>query len=351
MLRFTVGRTPDAASPGAATVVRMTSTSVSGARFVRTAGPGRCRCELDDSQRAVIELADGVSAAVLGAPGTGKTTTIVELVADRVLERGWSPDEVLVLTPIARDRHPPARCASRCGSGAPPRGRWRARSSSFAFEIATRGRTGGGCAAAAAGHGRRAGCRHRGACSRVTSTTAAGPSWPDDLGPEVRRTARFRTELRELITRATEYDVDPARLRRAGRGARSAGVGGRSRVHRRVPRRDQRRRERSSTRPSSRGSPSQALAAGDPGERASALRLVVVDDLQEATEATFAILRALAARGVAVIAFGDPDVAANAFRGGETDVLGRLADVLRIAGPAARSLCSTFTGTAPRCAR
>jgi MoxR-like ATPase len=43
---------------------------------------------LDESQRAVIALADGESAAVLGAPGTGKTTTIVELVADRVAVRG-----------------------------------------------------------------------------------------------------------------------------------------------------------------------------------------------------------------------------------------------------------------------
>src|SRR5690606_33875042 len=47
-------------------------------------------------------------------------------------------------------------------------------------------------------------------------------------------------------------------------------------------------------------------------------------DLQEVPESALALLRALASRGVAVIAFGDPDVAANAFRGGEPDALGRL---------------------------
>ncbi|MEJ1231183.1 MAG: hypothetical protein WDM88_11930 [Galbitalea sp.] len=46
---------------------------------------------LDPSQRAVVDLADGQSAAVLGAPGTGKTSTIVELVADRVLNRAGLP--------------------------------------------------------------------------------------------------------------------------------------------------------------------------------------------------------------------------------------------------------------------
>jgi RecB family exonuclease len=44
-----------------------------------------------------------------------------------------------------------------------------------------------------------------------------------------------------------------------------------------------------------------------------------------------AVLRALLDRGVAVIAFGDPDVAANAFRGGEADVVGRFAASLGIA--------------------
>ena len=55
--------------------------------------------ELDASQRAVLGLRNGASVAVIGAPGTGKTTTLVALVADRILNQGWSPDEVLVLAP------------------------------------------------------------------------------------------------------------------------------------------------------------------------------------------------------------------------------------------------------------
>ncbi len=39
---------------------------------------------LDASQQAVLALQFGESAVVVGAPGSGKTTTLVELVADRV---------------------------------------------------------------------------------------------------------------------------------------------------------------------------------------------------------------------------------------------------------------------------
>src|SRR5690606_32921477 len=53
---------------------------------------------LDASQRAVIDLPDAASATIIGAPGTGKTTTLVEVAADRVLNRGWLPNELLVLT-------------------------------------------------------------------------------------------------------------------------------------------------------------------------------------------------------------------------------------------------------------
>src|SRR5690606_15788028 len=74
-----------------------------------------------------------------------------------------------------------------------------------------------------------------------------------------------------------------------------------------------------------------AIREGGDDDRIARLRLVLVDDLQEATESTMNVLRALLDRGVSVVAFGDPDVAANAFRGGEADVVGRFAAALGIA--------------------
>ena len=53
--------------------------------------------ELDADQRAVVEHPGG-PLLVLAGPGTGKTTTLVETVVDRVANRGLSPDQILVLT-------------------------------------------------------------------------------------------------------------------------------------------------------------------------------------------------------------------------------------------------------------
>ena len=52
---------------------------------------------LDDAQRAVVDHAGG-PLLVLAGPGTGKTTTLVEAVVDRIERRGATPDSILVLT-------------------------------------------------------------------------------------------------------------------------------------------------------------------------------------------------------------------------------------------------------------
>ena len=53
--------------------------------------------ELDESQQAVVDHPGG-PLLVLAGPGTGKTTTLVESVVDRVERRGLTPDQILVLT-------------------------------------------------------------------------------------------------------------------------------------------------------------------------------------------------------------------------------------------------------------
>src|SRR3954470_5444174 len=52
---------------------------------------------LDDAQRAVVGHPGG-PLLVLAGPGTGKTTTLVESVVDRIARRGAAPGSVLVLT-------------------------------------------------------------------------------------------------------------------------------------------------------------------------------------------------------------------------------------------------------------
>ena len=52
---------------------------------------------LDEHQQRVVDH-EGGPLLVLAGPGTGKTTTLVEAIVDRIEHRGASPDSVLALT-------------------------------------------------------------------------------------------------------------------------------------------------------------------------------------------------------------------------------------------------------------
>ncbi|WP_158863391.1 ATP-dependent helicase [Leifsonia sp. AG29] len=274
---------------------------------------------LDASQSEVLALGDGVSAAVLGAPGTGKTTTLVEAMAERVLGRGYETGEVLALS-ASRASATALRDRLALRIGRPANGPLARTATSLAFQlVGDRARrlgdepprllTGGEqdqiIAELLAGH-------------REDGT---GPVWPEPLVDEVRGLRGFRTELRELMARCAERGVSPSRLSELGA----------------ITGHDEWRAaarfiaEYQLVVDSYRGGfvdsaelVASAVAAVREGSRLDGLRVLFVDDLQEATLATLSLLRALAQRGVAVIAFGDPDVASTTFRGAEASALGQL---------------------------
>ena len=305
---------------------------------------------LDASQAAVLALPDEASAAVLGAPGSGKTTTLVELVADRVA-RGWRPEQLLVLAP---SRASAARLRDRLARriGVPTDGPLARTVASLAYEIV-------GAAARAAGHP---------APRLLTGTEqdadiaaylaghiadGTGPDWPEPLTPEVRELRGFRSELREFMARATEYGADAHRVAAIARAAGRPDWAAAAEFLREYAATQAQNRPEQFDAAEIVSFAVRAIRDGAEGDRVSRLRLVLVDDLQEATESTMSVLRALAARGVAIIAFGDPDVAANAFRGGEADAVGRFAaslglgerdrlvlDTVHRGGPQLRALVS-----------
>src|SRR3954454_6462730 len=65
-------------------------------RLVRAPRPALAAPGLDDAQRAVVEHGGG-PLLVLAGPGTGKTTTLVESVVERVA-RGEPVEQLLMLT-------------------------------------------------------------------------------------------------------------------------------------------------------------------------------------------------------------------------------------------------------------
>ncbi|WP_223695196.1 ATP-dependent helicase [Leifsonia poae] len=290
--------------------------------------------ELDPSQRDVLDLPEGVSAAVLGAPGTGKTATLVETLAERVLGRGYATSEVLALT---ASRASATRLRDRLAVrvGVPTNGPLARTATSLAFQIVGE-------------HARSTDTEPPRLLTGGEQDTiiaqllagniedGSGPAWPEPLGEEVRMLRGFRTELRELMARAVEHRVTPKRLAELGaltghaewEAAASFMRGYRDVVD------------------SYRGSSVDAAELVDAavaivarGGALERLRLLLVDDLQEATVATVALLRAFADRGVAVVAFGDPDVASTSFRGADASALGQLS--ARLGVPVTRFVLTT----------
>ena len=284
--------------------------------------------ELDASQRAVLDLADESSAAIIGAPGSGKTATLIELVAHRVEQRGFAPEELLVLT-SSRTTATRLRDILALRLTVPTNGPIARTVNSLAFEIVGNAARAAGVEAPRLATG---GDQDSDIAQLIDGhlEDGSGPTWPEQLAPGVRRLRGFRTELRELLGRSTEYGVTPERLRALGAdrdrpewvaaadfftdyfsvvsSSRSTQLDSTELVQFAIA----------------------ALGRGEGGASVDRLRLVIVDDLQEATRSTIGILAALADRGVSVIAFGDPDVAANAFRGGEPDALARLGVLLAL---------------------
>ncbi|WP_188741547.1 UrvD/REP family ATP-dependent DNA helicase [Agromyces bauzanensis] len=277
----------------------------------------------------VATLPDGAHAAVFGPPGSGKTRLVVDLVADRVERRGYGTDEVLVLT-ATRASATALRDELAVRLGVTTRGPLARTANSIAFQL-VRAATGAPVTLlTGAEHDQIVGDLLEGGIR-----DGFGPAWPGSLGPEVRGLRGFRSELRDLMMRAVEHGVDATALARLGeRAGRLEWVAAAAFLEEYAEVKEQVRPTQFDSAELAafaativRRSTTEAAASAALGDLAR-LRLVVVDDAQEATEATAAMLGAFAARGVAVVAFGDPDVASNGFRGGRPELLGSLSTVL-----------------------
>lgn len=286
---------------------------------------------LDPDQRAVLALPDGASAVVLGAPGSGRTTTAVALVAHRIGSGRLQPDEVLLLAP-RRAQAGRLRDRLLLAVGRPVSTPLARTPASLAFDIARR---------RAAEAGEPDPVLLTGGDQDVLLADllpASAAPWPDDLGAEVRGIRAFRDELRELFARCTERGVDADALDALGRSAAEPAWIAAASFWREYLGAVEWSAEEAYDSTELLALATAAVERGVAGRVASRLRLVVVDDLQDLGEAAVGLLAALAARGCAVVAFGDPDVAADTFRGGEPDLLGRFGDRLGLPGVAALRL-------------
>ena len=319
--------------------------SAAGLRLVRPAladVPPPVRLGAD--QRAVVDrVVAGADPALLvvGAAGTGKTLLAVEAVAaalgaddDGLLPSPDlpSPDEVLVL---AAGRRAAAELRDRIGARVRrTTGQAMVRTPASAAFAVLRAR------AALLGDPAPtliSGPEQDLALAELLAGHAAGEGvplrWPDGVPEESLTLRAFRGELRDLLMRAAERGVEPEDLALLGeRHGRPEWVAAAALY-----------REYVDVTTLRAGTPD-AGARYDPAvvveEAAEVLRtweaelpgprprwrLVVVDDYQEATEATARLLRVLQDDGARLLLLADPDAAVQTFRGATPALVGR-ADV------------------------
>jgi superfamily I DNA/RNA helicase/RecB family exonuclease len=285
----------------------------------------RVAAGLDAAQQAVVDLPPSASGVVVGAPGSGKTTTLLARVA-ALVQAGADPDALLVLTPsrqsatALRDRL--ALAAGRATSGPLARS-----VASYAYRLVR-------ATEVAAGEeppqlltgGDEDQIIQDLLEGDAEDEAAGGRRWPDWLGPAVRGTKGFRTEVRAFLAECTTLGVESRRLRELAT------------VHD-VPvwatmasfldeylqvRADMRGAHRDAA-----GLVREAVGvlrtAPPDADIADRVRVVLVDDAQELTLGGVELLEACRERGIAVLAFGDPDVGSGAFRGATPENFARLA--------------------------
>jgi superfamily I DNA/RNA helicase/RecB family exonuclease len=282
----------------------------------RPTGAAPVPVALDAAQQAVVDHPGG-PLLVLAGPGTGKTTTLVELVADRVERRGLGPDQVLVLTFSRKAAEQlRARIVARLArsSVAPTATTFHA----FCYGLVTRFSD----AESYAGGLQLLSAPEQDVRIREVLEGAAQLGrirWPQELRAAVGARG-MAPELASMLTRMRSVGMDPDQLVEAGRRhERPDWVATGEFLEEYLQVMDEQRlvdhaevvhRAR--------------LIAASPQHQAQLrerFRLVVVDEYQDTDPAQVGLLRGLAGDGRDLVVVGDPDQSIYAFRGADVGAI------------------------------
>ncbi|HET8616516.1 MAG TPA: ATP-dependent helicase, partial [Actinomycetales bacterium] len=275
---------------------------------------------LDAVQKQVVAHRGG-SLRVLGAPGTGKTTTLVEAVVDRVERDGLDAGEVLVLAPtrVAAARLRERVTARLARTVREPLART---PQSFAFGVLRRVAAAADEPAPRLISGPEQDLVLRELLAGHVAGVGARPQWPHELLPAL-ATRGFRGQLRDLVMRAVERGVDPVSLAELGRRHGRPDWVAAAHVLQEyldvtalaAP---------GAYDPASITGAAAAALADDPvllDEVRAQTRFVAVDDAHEATPAVAALVRTVVGSAGELLLVGDPDATTQGFRGADPSLL------------------------------
>ncbi|MGA8112243.1 MAG: UvrD-helicase domain-containing protein, partial [Actinocatenispora sp.] len=296
-----------------------------GYRLVRPAVSVSTPPELDAAQRTVVGHTRGPLLA-LGAPGTGKTTTLVESVAARAAE--VPADRILILTFGRRmatrlRRQLAVRLGDRSGAAAFSAEPVVRTFHGYAFGLLRRAATARGAPEPRLLSGPEQDLAIRELIEAGVAEERFAAGWPETLRPAL-RTRGFASELRDLLLRAAERGIPAERLADWGHD---------------LGRPDWPAAARFATQYAEvlalRDAAGHGSVAYDPAELIRAaiglltedaevlaaerdrFRYCYVDELHDSDPAQLELLELVAGGGRHLVAFGDPDSSTFAFRGAD----------------------------------
>ncbi len=296
-------------------------------RLVRRTLPTASAPRLDEAQQQVVDHQGG-PLLVLAGPGTGKTTTIVAAVADRIERRGIDPERVLVLT-FSRKAAAELRERITARLRRTTREPLAVTFHSYAYALARREFVLAGDEPP----------RLLSAPEQLLEIRRmlrgeaqdGGARWPDRLRPAL-PTRGFAEEVRDLLLRAAERGLDGRGLRQLGKlRDRDDWMAAAAFLDRYAARFDL------APVPAYDYAEIVRIAAALLGREQTRQRergaydVVLVDEYQDSDPAQESMLLALAGDGRELIAVGDPDQSIYAFRGADVRALTEFPERFRAA--------------------